>query len=159
VPEWLAPVAAVLVLLALIAVVVPQLGGGGDGDDDASRGAATAESAEQAQRGGGSSEDSTLRSAAPPATDLGAVDDEADLARRVDDALASEAAGDAAGAPLVQEDPCAASFRSLAPPLGPLRLRAAVVWRGEAAEVASDGEQAVVLAAGSCAPLATVAIP
>jgi hypothetical protein len=159
VSEWLAPVAAVLVLLALIAVVVPQLGDGGDGDDDASREAATAESAERAQRGGGSSENNDLRSAAPPATDLGAVDDEADLARRVDDALASEAAGDAAGAPLVQEDPCAASFRSLAPPLGPLRLRAAVVWRGEAAEVASDGEQAVVLAAGSCAPLATVAIP
>jgi hypothetical protein len=135
--------------------VVPQLGGGGDGDDDASREAATAESAERAQRGGGSSENNDLRSAAPPATDLGAVDDEADLARRVDDALASEAAG----APLLQEDPCAASFHSLAPPLGPLRLRAAVVWRGEAAEVASDGEQAVVLAAGSCAPLATVAIP
>jgi hypothetical protein len=158
VPEWLAPVAAVVVLLALIAVVVPQLGG--DDDDAASGRTSAAESADEARRraeGGGSQD--TLRSAAPPATDLGAVDDEADLARRVDGALATEAAADAAGAPLTQEDRCAVSFRSLAPPLGPLRLRAAVVWRGEGAEVVSDGEQAVVLAAGSCTPLATVAAP
>ena len=162
-PEWLAPVAAVVVLLALVVAIVPLLGRAGDDDDDsaASGRTATAESQDTAGGGGGgSSGDDAQRSAAPSgATDLGVVDDEADLARRVDSVLTAEASADIAGDALRDEDRCAASFRSLSPPLGALRLRAALVWQGAPAEVLSDGEQAVVLAAGECTVLATVPLP
>jgi hypothetical protein len=155
-PAWLAPVAAVVALLALIAVVVPRLDTGDSEDSAASRGRSAAESADEGAAGAATGgRDDALRSAAPGGADLGAVDEESELARRVDGALAAEAAADAearaTGAPS-----CEGSFRTLSPPLGPLRLRASVVWRGEPAEVVSDGARAVVLATGDCAPLATV---
>ncbi|MCI3948745.1 MAG: hypothetical protein K0R11_679 [Acidimicrobiales bacterium] len=158
VPSWLLPAAAVVALLALVAVVVPRWGDGDDDETAAGRLDATAESGggdgdAGGAGGGAASEAPALRRAAEP--DLGAVDDEAELARRVEDALAGTAAADAAAEPSAA-DPCVAGLRAADLTLEPLRFRASLVWQGRPALVLSDGTRAVVVATAGCARLADV---
>jgi hypothetical protein len=158
VPSWLLPAAAVVALLALVAVVVPRWGDGGDDETAAGRLDATAESGagdDDAGEGGGgaASEAPALRRPAGP--DLGAVDDEAELARRVEEALGGAAAADAAAEPSAA-DPCVAGLRAADLTLEPLRFRASLVWQGRPALVLSDGTRAVVVATAGCARLADV---
>jgi hypothetical protein len=157
VPSWLLPAAAVVALLALLAVVVPQWG---DRDDETAAGRldATAESGggddDAGEAGGGAaSEAPALRRMAEP--DLGAVDDEAELARRVGEALAGGAAADAE-AELSATDPCVAGLQATDLTLEPLRFRASLVWQGQPAQVLSDGTRAVVVATAGCTRLAEV---
>ncbi len=160
VPAWLLPAAAVVALLALVAAVVPQLGGGDDSDGGDSAASVSRDQAESGSEGddaasgdtgGAASEAPGLRRSAQ--ADLGVVDDEGELARRVEEALATEAAADAGPA---ASDPCVASLLAADLTLEPLRLRASLVWRGQPAEVLSDGARAVVVAVGGCARLADV---
>lgn len=160
-PAWLLPAAAVLALLALVAAVVPRLGGR-SADDSGSSGQALSQSAEttvdrdaEADGGGGVEEDAARAAPAGP-TDLGAVDDEDELADRVGALVLAQTstAQDSASA----TNRCSATFSAAGEALGPLRLRAALEWRGQAAEVFSDGERAVVVEAGGCTTLADVAL-
>ncbi len=162
VPPWLLPAAAVVALLALVAVVVPLWG---DRDDESAAGRldATAESGggdDDAGAAGGGAASEGAASDAPalrrsPGPDLGAVDDEAELARRVEEALTGAAAGDAEAAPSAS-DPCVTGLQAADLSLQPLRLRASLVWRGQPASVLSDGTRAVVVATAGCSRLADV---
>jgi hypothetical protein len=161
VPAWLLPAAAVVALLALVAAVVPQLGGRSDDDSETAaertdRGAESGEGGDAGAAGGSVTEERAARLAPPGQTDLGVVDDEAELVERVRTlVLAQSATADDSAA----GNRCSASFSAAGEALGPLRLRAALEWQGQAAEVFSDGERAVVVAAGGCTTLAEVALP
>jgi hypothetical protein len=150
----------VIALLALVAVIVPRVGDRTGDEDSAARSASGAPAArsrgDDAVGGGGDAlqDDSAGQSLARRAGDLGAVDDEAELARRVTDALAVETAAEAA--PSATADACEASFRGAGGLGGSVRLRASVTWRGRVAEVVSDGERAVVVAVDGCERLADV---
>jgi hypothetical protein len=160
VPAWLLPAAAVVALLALVAAIVPQLGDRSDDSETAAeRTARGAESADDGDAGaaGGGTQERAARTAPPGSTDLGVVDDEAELVDRVRALVLAQSATTDESAPA--GDRCSASFSAAGQPLGPLRLRAALEWQGQAAEVFSDGERAVVVPAGGCTPLADVALP
>ena len=163
VPAWLLPAAAVVALLALVVAVVPRLTDRSDSDSAASgqRTNEGAESADDDAGGAGGGSESNLqdgaRAQATARTDLGAVEDERQLAERVDAAMSATAAADRATSPA--DDPCTTAFRAAGSSLGPLQLRASLVWRGQPAEVLVDGERAVVVAAGGCTTLASVDLP
>jgi hypothetical protein len=162
VPAWLLPAAAVVALLALVAAVVPQLVGRSDDDSETAaqrtdRGAESPDGGDAGAAGGGVTEERAARAAPPGQTDLGVVHDEAELVERVRAlVLAQSATADESAS---AGDRCSASFSAAGEPLGPLRLRAALEWQGQAAEVFSDGQRAVVVAAGGCTALADVTLP
>jgi hypothetical protein len=156
VPGWLLPAAAVVALLALVAAVVPRLGNGDDDDTGSAAGRPSVAESDDAGDGRSGGE-AALGSVPSSGGDLGAVDDEAELARRVDEALPADATEDEALARAAGS--CEAAFRASGRTLGPLRLRADLVWRGQPAEVLADGDRAVVVATGGCATLATVDLP
>jgi hypothetical protein len=159
VPGWLVPAAAVVAFFAVVAALVPLLGRGGSDDDRAASGRSDQAAESSGDDAGDSGSAGGLsRSAAPSGSSLGRIDDEAALVRAVGGALAPAPAAqsDASATPT---SPCEGRLRSAGGPLGPLRLRAALVWRGQPAEVLSDGERAVVVAAGGCTALASVDLP
>jgi hypothetical protein len=170
-PAWLLPAAAVVALVALVAVVVPRWGQGTDdeGGDSEDRAALSAGD----DSGSGDAQDSAEGGApaaeTPPLSrtsggDLGALDEEADLVGRIDEAQGSQFA--------LQEDrqggagPCDAPVRAREPGLEDLVLRATATWRGTPAEVlayapegASSPTRAVVVAVDGCTTLAAVDLP
>ena len=158
-PAWLLPAAAVVALLALVAAIVPQLGGRSDDDAEtaqrSSRGLETTEGGD-AGAAGGLAQERAAGAAPPGQTDLGVVDDEAELADRVGALVLAQSSAADEAAPAANR--CAAAFAAAGEALGPLRLRAALEWRGQAAEVFSDGARAVVVDAGGCTTLADVAL-
>jgi hypothetical protein len=171
-PAWLLPAAAVVALVALVAVIVPRWGQGTD-DAGGDSGDMAARSAPDDGSGGGqddAAEGGTAPAAEAPALrradlgELGAVDDEADLAARVEGALgASTGRYDA---PAEDRGACDAAVRTREAGLGELVLRATATWRGTPAEVlayARDGAagptRAVVVAVDGCATLATADLP
>jgi hypothetical protein len=159
VPAWVLPAAAVVAFFAIVAALVPLLDRSSDGGrtaSDQAQGAAESSNDDSGSDAGGT-QDLTRRAAPAAGTGLGAVEDEAELARRVGAAVSTQAQADAASG--TAPDPCEAALRDDGSALGPVRLRATLTWRGQPAEVLSDGDRAVVVATGSCMALAAVDLP
>lgn len=162
-PAWLLPVAAVVALVAMVAAIVPRWGAG---DDDGVGGDRAARSAEDESGAalGSAERGSASELRRPSGGDLGPIDDEADLAARVEEAGASQFALQEDGA--ADPGPCDPVARSREPGLGDLVLRVGATWRGTPAEVLAyapagggDPTRAVVVAVDGCAPLASVDLP